>query len=995
MSDFTYRPDDHRDRGVTAVLGPTNTGKTHLAIERMLGHESGMIGLPLRLLAREVYDKVARAAGVQNVALITGEEKILPPSPRYYACTVEAMPRDIDVAFLAVDEVQLAADAERGHVFTRHLLHARGTSETLLLGAATMKGAIIDLLPGANIISRPRLSKLTYAGQKKISRLPRRSAIVTFAASEVYAIAELVRRQRGGTAVVLGALSPKTRNAQVELYQNGEVDFLIATDAIGMGLNLDIDHVAFASLHKFDGQQHRELTNAEIGQVAGRAGRHVNDGTFGVTGQVESFDQARVSALEAHEFEPVKLLQWRNGNLDFATVQRLKDSLRVTPDEKRLTRGRMVDDLIALENVSKDEKVQAITGGPAAVRRLWDVCGIPDYRKISATDHAELVTRLFGHLMSENGHIPEDWFAEQVRHAENTEGGIDTLANRISHIRTWTFVSHRSDWLADPKHWQERTRAIEDKLSDALHECLTQRFVDRRTAVLMKRLRDQDTLNAEIEADGSVYVERHFVGSLEGFRFTPDTTDDGVHGKAARHAAAKVMTEEFAERAKRLLGAKPEDLELTRTGQIMWEGAEIARLEPGESVLKPALAIQADDFLSAPDADKIKGKVSDWLKSVIEERLKPLIELNAADDISGLARGVAFQLVENLGVLKREDVADDIRQLDQEARGQLRRFGVRFGAYNIFMPALLKPGPSDLVVLLWALQHAKTHGMEVASLPVPPRDGLTSAAADPNLAEPFYRTAGYHHCGKRVVRIDMLERLADMIRPLVSWRPKKPPKEKVEVKAESEAPEAKPEAAKESKPSEAKSGPPSETGKPEDSKPPEGATGNGGFRVTPDMMSIVGCSGEEFASVLKVLGFRCQRRPLPAPQQDATPEAGEDGKTKQVSAPEGEAAPGETASEEIAMDEIWRPRRKTPPRGAAHKMRGRKPQTGKGAAGRDGKEQRRSKYKGQDRGKGAAPGRGKPQTRRKTPEKPLDPDSPFAALKDLKRELETRVKDGA
>jgi len=985
MSDLFSHDDEYRDRGVTAVLGPTNTGKTHLAIERMLGHESGMIGLPLRLLAREVYDKVARISGAANVALITGEEKILPPSPRYYVCTVEAMPRDIDVAFLAVDEIQLAADAERGHVFTRHLLHARGRSETLLLGAATMKGAIADVLPGANIISRPRLSQLTYAGQKKISRLPRRTAIVTFTANEVYAIAELVRRQRGGTAVVLGALSPKTRNAQVELYQNGEVDFLIATDAIGMGLNLDVDHVAFSSTHKFDGQQHRELTNAEIGQVAGRAGRHTNDGTFGVSAQVEPFDQARVAALEAHEFKQVEVLQWRNGNLDFASIERLKKSLRVNPDEKRLTRGRMVDDLIALENVSSDENVQAMTGGPAAVRRLWDVCRIPDYRKISSADHAELVTSLYGHLMGENGHIPEDWFAEQVRHAENTEGDIDTLANRISHIRTWTFVSHRPDWLADPDHWQERTRAIEDKLSDALHERLTQRFVDRRTSVLIKRLRDRDSLNAEIEADGSVHVERHFVGRLEGFRFSPDTSATGIHGKAARHAAAMVMTEEFAERAKRLLEAKAEELELTRAGQITWEGAAIAQLGAGESVLKPTLTIQADEYLSAPDGNRIEGKITDWLKGVIDERLKPLIELSAADDISGLARGVAFQLVENLGVLKRDAVADDIRQLDQDARGQLRRFGVRFGAYNIFIPALLKPAASDLVVLLWALQHAKDHGMDAGSLPEPPREGLTSAVADPELPESFYRTAGYHHCGKRVVRIDMLERLADMIRPLVSWRAKKPAtgaNQKIEVKDEGKAAGAASETPGKEQPTDKpeESKPP-----PEESKPPEGATGNGGFRVTTDMMSIVGCSGEEFASVLKILGFHCERRPLPAPQQEAATGAGDSDKISKTSAPDDGKVSGEAA-----FDEIWRPRRKAP-RADARKMRGKPPQSGKGAAGHDGKNRGRGKH----RDKSAAPGRKKPPARRKAPEKPIDPDSPFAALKDLKRDLETRVKDGA
>ena len=980
MSNPYARESDHRGRGVTAILGPTNTGKTHLAIERMLGHESGMIGLPLRLLAREVYDKVARLAGTRNVALITGEEKILPPSPRYYVCTVEAMPRDIDVAFLAVDEIQLAADAERGHVFTRHLLHARGRSETLLLGAATMKDAITGLLPGANIISRPRLSSLEYTGQKKISRLPRRSAIVSFTANDVYATAEQVRRQRGGAAVVLGALSPKTRNAQVGLFQNGDVDFLVATDAIGMGLNLDVRHVAFASVHKFDGQQRRELTNAEIAQIAGRAGRHTNDGTFGVSAQAEPFDQARISALEDHMFAPVKMLQWRSGDLDFTTLERLKDSLRAKPDHNRLTRGRMVDDLIALENVSRNEKTAAMASAPAAIKRLWEVCQIPDFRKISAIDHAELLVQLYGHLMSGAGLIPEDWFAGQVRFAENTHGDIDTLSNRISHIRTWTFVSHRAEWLSDPQHWQDRTREIEDKLSDALHERLTQRFVDRRTSVLIKRLRDKDSLYVEIEADGSVHVERHFVGRLEGFRFTPDTNAAGIHGKAARHAAAKVMVEELCERAKRLADAKPEALELTRLGEIRWEGATVARLTAGETALKPALEILADEHLSAPDKDRIEEKISAWLNAAMEERLKPLIDLSKAEDISGLTRGIAFQLTENLGVLKRDDVADEIRELDQEARGQLRRYGVRFGAYNIFMPALLKPAASDLVLFLWALHYGQSHDIEAASLPEPPREGLTSAPADPKLPEAYYRKAGYHHCGRRVVRIDMLERLADMIRPLISWRPAKPANEatkKEDAKNESNA-----------------SGANVEEKTQEESTPPEGATGKGGFRVTPGMMSIVGCSGDEFASVLKALGFRCDRRVIAQTQREpgkSGPEAEAQGGSPDEAPKESENTAKTSDEGEEKFDEIWWPRRKTPP-GGAQRSRGRKDKTAGHKQGRPHKGKMRS---GKGKGGSAPPPRRDRPARRKAPEKQIDPDSPFAALKDLKRDLETRVKDGA
>ena len=480
----------NRIRNVTAVLGPTNTGKTHLAIERMLGHDTGLIGLPLRLLAREVYDKVAARAGIDRVALITGEEKIKPEHPRYYVCTVEAMPREVEVDFLAIDEVQLAADPDRGHVFTDRLLHVRGKQETLMLGAQTMREAISDLIPGANFISRPRLSKLSYAGEKKITRLPPRSAVVAFSAAEVYAVAELIRRQRGGAAVVLGALSPRTRNAQVALYQSGDVDFLVATDAIGMGLNLNVEHVAFAGVRKFDGQVNRGLTPAELGQIAGRAGRHMNDGTFGVTGTVEAFATDLIERLETHTFDTVRMLQWRNRDLDFASLDRLRDSLRQAPRESRLSRARMADDVTALENICHDGEILALAVAPAAVGRLWEVCQIPDYRKISPQNHAELVATLYKFLMAPAERIPEDWFADQVAFADRTDGDIDTLANRIAHIRTWTFVSNRSDWLVDPEHWQERTRAIEDSLSDALHERLTQRFVYRRTSALMRGLKE-------------------------------------------------------------------------------------------------------------------------------------------------------------------------------------------------------------------------------------------------------------------------------------------------------------------------------------------------------------------------------------------------------------------------------------------------------------------------------------------------------------------------
>jgi ATP-dependent RNA helicase SUPV3L1/SUV3 len=822
----------HHIRNVTAVLGPTNTGKTHLAIERMLGHQSGLIGLPLRLLAREVYDKVVARAGAEAVALITGEEKIKPERPRYWVCTVEAMPREPDVDFLAVDEVQLAADPERGHVFTDRLLHARGREETLLLGAQTMRPAITELIPGANFISRPRLSKLTYAGEKKITRLPNRTAVVAFSASEVYAIAELMRRQRGGAAVVLGALSPRTRNAQVALYQSGDVNFLVATDAIGMGLNLEVDHVAFAGVRKFDGQVHRDLTAAELAQIAGRAGRHMNDGTFGVTATVQPFESDVVERLESHTFDNVKSLQWRSRDLDFRSLDRLRDSLRRVPDEPRLARARMADDTTALENVSADPGVAALATNPEAVARLWDVCQVPDYRKISSQDHAELVATLYRFLMGPTGRIPVDWFANQVAFADRTDGDIDTLANRIAHIRTWTFVSNRGDWLDDPEHWQGRTRAIEDSLSDALHECLTQRFIDRRTSALMRGMKEKDELNADIGQDGAIQVENHFVGRLQGFRFFPDTGAEGIHGKATRSAAAQVLSKELAMRARRVSAAKNDAFKLTPRGLVLWRGEEIAHLEAGEDLLKPSVVLMTDEHMSGPDKEKVQERLNTWIGEIIGERLKPLVDLAAAKDVAGLARGIAFRLSENLGILRRDSVADEVRALDQPARAQLRGYGVRFGAFNIYFPALLKPAAVELALTLWLLKHGGESGLDPVNPPTLPRAGLTSLLVDKALPPAFYRVAGFHPCGVRAVRIDMLERLADLIRPLVAWRrdPANP------------------------------------------NPPPKGATGDGGFRVTPEMMSILGCSSSNVGEVLQELGFRPERVPVRPEPPPAAPE---------------------------------------------------------------------------------------------------------------------------
>jgi len=809
-----------RGAGVTAVLGPTNTGKTHLAIERMLAHSSGLIGLPLRLLAREVYNKVADRVGADSVALITGEEKIKPANPRFWVSTVEAMPRDLDPAFVAIDEIQLAADFERGHVFTDRILNRRGREETLILGAATIRPMIERLLPGANIVSRPRLSQLTFAGDRKMTRLPSRSAIVAFSADEVYAIAELVRRQRGGAAVVLGALSPRTRNAQVALYQSGDVDYLIATDAIGMGLNLDVDHVAFASDRKFDGYQFRNLAPAELAQIAGRAGRATRDGTFGTTGRCAPFDDELVQRLESHSFEPLKLLQWRNSDLDFSSIGALQASLSEIPAEQGLTRAPLAEDFLVLEHAARDAEIRALTRTRDAVERLWEACQVPDYRKIAPANHAELVTTLYGFLMRE-GKIPDDWFARQVAQADHPEGDIDSLSNRIAHVRTWTFVANRQDWLADPEHWQGVTRAVEDKLSDALHQRLTARFVDRRTSVLMRRLRENTTLESEISKTGEVTVEGHLLGRLEGFRFAADPSAGGSEAKALHAAAQKALAGEIDARAAKLAQAPDEQFVLTSDGTIRWTGDTVGKLVAGEEVLRPRVRILADEQLTGAAREQVQARLDLWIKAHIEKLLGPLSALAAAEDVTGIARGVAYRLIEDLGVLERQKVADDVKGLDQNSRAALRKYGLRFGAYHLYVPPLLKPAPRGLATLLYAIKNDSGDMRGLDEVQQLASSGRTSIPANKDVPKNLYRVAGYRVAGERAVRVDILERLADLIRPALAWRNNSPG-----IK-------------------------------------PQGALDGTGFTVTVGMTSLVGSSGEDFASILRSLGYRMERRPKP------------------------------------------------------------------------------------------------------------------------------------
>jgi len=936
MTEIQHQSSNSRGRHVTAVLGPTNTGKTHLAVERMLGHQSGMIGLPLRLLAREIYDRVVDIKGGGAVALITGEEKIVPQNPRYYICTVEAMPRSVEVEFIAIDEVQLAGDEERGHIFSDRLLNWRGTRETMLLGAETIRPLLQQILPAANFITRPRFSKLSYGGQKKITRLARRSAIVAFSSEAVYTIAEFIRRQRGGAAVVMGALSPRTRNAQVALYQSGEVDFLVATDAIGMGLNMDVGHVAFAATRKFDGSRNRDLMPAELAQIAGRAGRHMNDGTFGITGDAAALDADVVQQIENHRFDPLKRLQWRSTNLDYSSLSNLNRCLAQSPDLPGFTKARAAGDVLALETLAREPAIIDMATNPAAIDKLWQVCQIPDYRNTTSNDHASLLASVFKFLMSENGVIPEDWLQQQLDYADKTDGDIDTLATRIAHIRTWTFVANRSDWLDNAANWRENTRAIEERLSDALHEKLTQRFIDRRTSVLMRRLREKDNLMAEINKAGEILVEGEFVGRLDGFRFIADAHAGGAQEKALRAASLKAAAEKIAERADEFAKSEDDHISFDGTGKIIWREHVIARLQAGTTILKPDIEIFADEQLSDPERERVQKRLTTFVDAQIAKHLEPLVNLSTAEDIEGLGRGVAFRLCEELGVLKREDVAADIKLLDQNLRKQLRKYGVRFGAYHVFCPALLKPAAVRWTMLLWALNQAKNTQMSLDDIPQPPQQGLTSVVADSTIPAGFYQSVGFRPCGKRAVRIDMLERVADMIRLLIFWKP--------ETKGDER---------------------------------PSGSIEGGGFSVTADMMSLVGCSGEDFTAILHTLGYRMEQRTVTQPAQPSSPAVPADdtqtstainddmseSKTVDVS----DDPPVETQETTL---EVWLPKR---PAKSRQKPSGQN-------RDKRAKLNNPSRKPSPDR---AASKRSNP--RKKTPDLK---DSPFAALAELKKTLE-------
>jgi ATP-dependent RNA helicase SUPV3L1/SUV3 len=746
---------------LTAVLGPTNTGKTYLAIERMLGHESGMIGFPLRLLARENYDRIVKIKGASQVALITGEEKIAPAGARYFVCTVESMPVDRTVSFLAVDEVQMAADPERGHFFTDRILNARGTHETMLLGADTIRPVLNRLLPDIDVVARPRFSKLAYVGPKKATRLPRRSAVVGFSASEVYAIAELIRRQRGGTAIVMGAMSPRTRNAQVEMFQSGEVDYLVATDAIGMGLNMDVNHVWFASLRKFDGRSSRPLRAVELAQIAGRAGRHMNDGTFGTTAEVGGLEPEVVEAIENHRFDPLRDVQWRNSDLHFHSVPALIASLNRPPNHAALQRVREQDDQIALQTLSTHSEFLPRLRTPQRVKLLWEVCQVPDFRKTMTEEHTRLLGQLFEHLTQGGERLPEDWIDSHIKRLEHYDGDIDTLMARIAHVRTWTYISHRPDWIQRSVHWQERTRSIEDKLSDVLHQRLTQRFVDRRAALLVRRLRDEGEMTSSVAAAGEVSVEGEHLGRIEGFRFVPDATEGHADQKAVLSAALRALRQDLPARLQAFTNSPDGELVFDSQLRICWGGGPVARLLPSGDILAPKVEALPSDLLDGPAREEVRKRAATWVETRIRLGLSELMDARTTTELPAGARGIIFQLCEGLGVLARRPIEDQLAQLNEDDRKALARLGVRVGIYSLYFPSMLKPVPIRLRAGLWMIARNRE------TIPPLPAEGRTSMDLPQGAEREFYATIGYLPLGDHAIRADMVERLAAMARHAV------------------------------------------------------------------------------------------------------------------------------------------------------------------------------------------------------------------------------------
>ena len=738
---------------ITAVLGPTNTGKTYLAIETMLSFESGMIGFPLRLLAREVYDKIIKKIDLNKVALITGEEKIIPSNAKYYLCTVESMPIDKNLEFVAIDEIQMCSDFERGHIFTDRLLNLRGEKLTMLLGSSTMKKIISNLNADIEFINKKRLSKLTYVGHKKISRIDRKSAIIAFSTEEVYAIAELIRRQKGGAAIVMGSLSPKTRNAQVALYQSGDVDFLVATDAIGMGINMDLDHVFFSNLKKFDGKKLRRLNSSEIGQIAGRAGRYLNDGSFGITGDCSEINSEEVESLETHKFEEIRTIFWRNPNLNFNNANRLLISLDEKPNEKWLRRIHECEDEKVLKHFLKDLDKYKIKNNSKELVLLWECCQIPDFVKKTYGHHLEVVSKVFEFLTSSKGQITNKYMKEQLSYLDKLDGNVDSISNRIANIRTWSYVSNKVNWVENQDYWVERTKSLEDKLSDRLHEELTKSFIDKRASILARGLKQDALFNTKIIDNRKVVIDDQFIGELKGLKLDLDLKVGALDTdiKSLKKAARQSISPEFQNRIKKIINN--DLIELKEDFKIYWGEFPIAKLLPGKDYLKPEFNLIIDDMIDTSEQKKLQVFLEKWINKKINLILKSLIDLKNYKDNKSNIRALAYQLYENNGVIKREDVIDYTKALDQKERKILRDIGVKFGRYHIYLHKLLKPEAVSLRLILWKNFHQKYFDFK------PPTFGLNFLESKKSLNKNFMLICGFEKFDNFFVRIDILERL--------------------------------------------------------------------------------------------------------------------------------------------------------------------------------------------------------------------------------------------
>ena len=738
---------------ITAVLGPTNTGKTYLAIETMLSFDSGMIGFPLRLLAREVYDKIIKKVSIDKVALITGEEKIIPTNAKYFLCTVESMPINKHLEFVGIDEIQMCADHERGHIFTDRLLNLRGEKLTMLMGSSTIKTIIDKLGEDTEFINRERLSKLSYVGHKKISRINRKTAIIAFSTEEVYAIAELVRRQKGGAAIVMGSLSPKTRNAQVQLYQSGDVDFLVATDAIGMGINMDLENVFFSNLKKFDGRKLRRLNMSEIGQISGRAGRYLNDGSFGITGDCKDLSAEEVDLLENHKFEEVKMIFWRNSNLNFNNALSLIKSLEEKPNKDWVRKIHECEDEKLLKYFLKDMESHNIQNNQKTLELLWECCQIPDFVKKTYGNHLEVVSKIFGFLNSKGGKITNDYMRLQLIKLDKLEGNVDSLSNRIANVRTWSYVANKINWVENQNYWVEKTKLLEDRLSDRLHEELTKTFIDKRASVLARGLKQDMEFKTEILKDDKVIIDEQFIGILKGLRFEMDLKAGALETdiRSLKKAARQTVGPELQKRIQTIIDTGL--IEIKEDFKIYWKQFSIAKLIPGKDYLNPEILLIVDDILENNEKQKLSDFIEKWTKEKINLVLKSLIDLKNLKESNSSIKALAYQLYENNGVIKRETVTEYLKKLGQDERKILRDLGVKFGRYHVFLFRLLKPEAVSLRTLLWKNFNQKDFNL------TPPTFGLNFLDDKKIKNKNFMLLCGFENFGNYFVRIDILERL--------------------------------------------------------------------------------------------------------------------------------------------------------------------------------------------------------------------------------------------